>query len=91
MRILVFGSVARGDCVPGSDADVLVIVSESDVHGPKAWVERGDRYRFGGVDCGVEVFCYTVAEIEARLAVGDRFIAEMIETGIELYARPPAG
>ena len=87
---MLFGSVARGDCVPGSDADILVVLGTSEIQGPKAWVERMSRYEFRGVGCGVDVFAYTREEIAARLERGDRFIRGILESGIELYSRANA-
>lgn len=40
-RVVLFGSLARGDAVPGSDADVLVVLTEES---PLALRHPLDRY-----------------------------------------------
>jgi UTP:GlnB (protein PII) uridylyltransferase len=39
-RVVLFGSLARGDAAPGSDADLLVVLSHSDL----PFLERIPRY-----------------------------------------------
>ncbi len=57
----LFGSLARGTAVPGSDADVIVIVDRSEVR----FLDRPLEYLpfFAGVGIGVDLFCYTVEEL----------------------------
>lgn len=61
-EVYLFGSLAEGRAVPGSDADVLIVLSESE----ERWVDRPAAYRdaFGRVGMPVELFCYTRAEME---------------------------
>lgn len=60
-EIHLFGSLAEDRAVPGSDADVLIVLSGSD----QPWVDRPARYRdaFSDVGVPVELFCYTRAEL----------------------------
>lgn len=82
-RILVFGSVARGDAVPGSDVDLLVVVSDS----TKPFLQRMSDYHPTHFPVGAEVFAYTEAEIHSMLADGNWFIRRALE-GQVLYEAP---
>jgi predicted nucleotidyltransferase len=82
-RVVLFGSLARGDAVPGSDADVLV-VAPSD----RPWPERSDLYAeyFRQQEVGVDVFVYTPEELAA---MGQRpgIVRTALEEGIVLADR----
>ena len=79
-RIILFGSLSRGDAVPGSDADLLLILRESDL----PFRERSARYRPVDAGIGVDVFAYTWKEMDAMKAAGNLFIAQALREGIEL-------
>jgi len=61
-EIVVFGSFERGTWAPGSDLDVFVVLSSSDrpVH------ERVVQLLPGAFPVGIDLFPFTIAEIEAR-------------------------
>ncbi|MBI4505626.1 MAG: nucleotidyltransferase domain-containing protein [Chloroflexi bacterium] len=80
-RVVLFGSLARGDAVPDSDADLLLILSASDL----PFLDRSVRYRPEGVGLGVDVLAYTRAEMERMLAEGNRFVADVLREGIVLF------
>lgn len=73
VAVYLFGSLATGRAVPGSDADVLVIVDRSD----ERWVDRGVRYvgYFSDVGMPVELFCYTEEEVP-RVPLAQRALVE---------------
>lgn len=79
-RVILFGSLARGDAVPGSDADVLVLLRET--HLP--FQQRFAQHMPSGVAMGVDVFAYTHAELESMRNSGNPFIARVLREGIEL-------
>lgn len=79
-RVVLFGSLARGDAGPGSDADLLVVVSRTDLPFPERFV----RYAPAGVGIGVDVFAYTHSEIRKMLAEGNPFIARALSEGFDL-------
>jgi predicted nucleotidyltransferase len=56
------GSLAEGRAVPGSDADVLVLLDRSD----RRWLDRPLDYsdEFAEIGLGVELFCYTLDELQ---------------------------
>lgn len=79
-QVLLFGSLARGEAVPGSDADLLVILSSSD----QPFLERIPRYLPVGLPVGVDVFPYTREEIDRMLDNGNLFIRQAVEESIAL-------
>lgn len=64
--VVLFGSLAEGRAVPGSDADVLV-VTEDDSRPLKERITDYLGY-FSGVGIAVDVFPYTPAELDTPLA-----------------------
>lgn len=79
-EVLLFGSLARGEAVPGSDADLLVILSSAS----QPFMERIPRYLPVGSPVGVDVFPYTREEIDRMLAEGNHFVQRAMEEGIAL-------
>lgn len=62
MEVALFGSLVKGDYGPGSDADVLVILRRDE----RRFIDRQDEFliHFSGVGVPVDVFPYTLEEIE---------------------------
>lgn len=58
--VLLFGSLAEGRAVPGSDADLLILLTGSDTR----WLDRPLEFAsfFDGCGIGVDLFCYTLEE-----------------------------
>jgi predicted nucleotidyltransferase len=79
-QVLLFGSLARDHAVPGSDADLLLILSSSDV----PLLERIPRYMPAGLSVGVDVFPYTRAEIASMQAAGNLFIQQALAEAVAL-------
>ncbi len=79
-QVLLFGSLARGKAVPGSDADLLLVLSSSQ----DAFRERIPRYLPVGLPLAVEVFPYTRAEIAAMLDKENLFIRQALAEAIPL-------
>ena len=80
---MLFGSMARGDAVPGSDLDLLVVVTSSD----RSFLDRMPLYSLDGVPVGVDVFPYTEAELASMLADGNSFVTEAVAEGTVLFER----
>ncbi len=78
--VYLFGSLAEGRAVPGSDADVLVILDRSS----SRWFDRPLELPpvFDDVGLPVELFCYTHGEVE-RIPMARRALA----TGLPLAVR----
>ena len=79
-RAVLFGSLQRGDTVPGSDADVLVVVCATDL----PFAQRAAAYRPEGVGVPVDLYVYTRAELADMLASGNRFVRRALAEGGEL-------
>ena len=79
-QVLLFGSLVRGEAVPGSDADLLVILSSAS----QPFMERIPRYLPTGLPLGVDVFPYTRDEIERMLAQGNHCIRQAMKEAIVL-------
>ena len=82
-KVILFGSMARGDAVPGSDVDLLVVLTESG----QPFLERISQYLVSGVPVGVDVFPYTEHELAGMLEDGNPFIRQALNEGITLYER----
>ena len=79
LAVVLFGSFASGRAVPGSDLDVLVVLRED----PRLFPDRVADYMPDDVPFPVDVFPYTLAEIEA----GQPLAAEALRTGKNLWVR----
>ena len=82
-RVLLFGSVATGRAVPGSDVDLLVILERSDT----PFVDRIPLYTPDGCGVDVEVFPYTRREVEQMLAQGNSFLRSALREAVVLFSR----
>lgn len=84
-KVILFGSHAYGS--PGADSDIdLLIIKETPDRFIDRWVTvqriLTGTHRF----IPLETVVLTPEEIEKRLAIGDQFIAEILEKGEVLYA-----
>ena len=77
-EIWLFGSLARGDAVPGSDADLLVVLSSTQ----HRFLDRLALYQPESCGLGLDVFAYTRAEIERMQASGNRFVHQALAEGV---------
>ena len=79
-QVVLFGSVASDRAVPSSDADILVVVRDSDT----PFLDRASLFRdyFADIGMGVDLFVYTQQEVaSSRIPVA----VTALRTGIELY------
>ena len=62
LEVSLFGSLARGDYLPRSDADIYILLRED----PRRFVDRIPEFldHFSDSGVAVEVFPYTVQEFE---------------------------
>ncbi len=86
LKIVLFGSHARGDTHPHSDVDLLII-EESDL--PR--YERSPKYYHATWDTSPgrdrDIVVWTPEEIEAWKAVPNHFITTALREGRVLYER----
>jgi predicted nucleotidyltransferase len=82
-RVILFGSAARGQMTEDSDLDVLVVSETRErFHDRISSVLRAVRELSYGMPLAPIVL--TPRELQARLDRGDQFIAEVVETGVDL-------
>jgi len=86
-KIILFGSYAYGLPRRGSDVDLLVVMETDDMNDAAFQVRRVLPLR----DFGLDLIVRPKAEIERRLAMGDRFIKDVTTLGKVLYARDSNG
>ncbi|MDF2954399.1 MAG: putative nucleotidyltransferase [Candidatus Alkanophagales archaeon MCA70_species_2] len=78
LKIVLFGSLAEGRGVPGSDADILIILKEDDRSFIDRIAEWSERF---ALDFPIEVFPYTEKELNTPIA------QEAVKKGITLFKR----
>jgi predicted nucleotidyltransferase len=85
VAVWLFGSLARGQAHPGSDADLFVIVRGDG--GP--FLERGAGVAraFEGSGVGCDVIVYTEPDVQAAQTRGDAFVRTVFDEGLLLAAR----
>ena len=82
-EVWLFGSLARGDAVPGSDADLLIVLSDSQ----SPFLDRSVRYQPDFCGIGVDVLAYTRSELAGMQAEGSAFLQRTQTEGICLFRR----
>jgi predicted nucleotidyltransferase len=82
-EVIVFGSLVRGTPVPGSDVDILLILSDSD----RPFSQRIPVFLPTGFPVGVDVFPYTREEIKRMTKAGNPLILGAIRDGRTVFRR----
>ena len=84
LKIVLFGSQARGEAGPASDLDVLIV---EDSNLPR--YKRASRYlrALVGVFPAKDVVVWTPQEVEAWSEVPNAFVTTALREGKTLYAR----
>jgi len=81
-RISLFGSFARNEAVPGSDVDILIVLTDS--HLP--FEDRMKEYMPSSFPVGIDIFPYTRSEIDIMLSQGNHFLKSANQDSILLFA-----
>jgi hypothetical protein len=86
VAVHLFGSLARDQAVPGSDADLLIVLADS----REPFLDRAPRYAayFTGSGVGCDIFPYTLAEIAALTDRGHPFLKQALSESVALATRP---
>ena len=80
---MLFGSLARNEAVPGSDVDLLLVLTDSSL----AFADRSAMYRLPGLDVAVDLIAYTRDELDRMQADENPFIKRALKEGIVLLDR----
>lgn len=85
VEVRLFGSLARGDATPGSDADLFIVVRD----GAPSFLDRIPPLarHFTGIGIGCDVIAYTESERDALVEHADAFARAVFEGGMLLAAR----
>ncbi len=84
-EVRLFGSLARGDARPGSDADLLIVVRDSGL----PFLGRVEEYSRDGVGVGIgcDVLVYTREELARLAEERNAFVRRATTEGIVLATR----
>jgi len=84
-KVILFGSYAYG--TPRQDSDIdLLIIKETSERFIDRWVTVRRILSNPKRTVPLETLVLTPQEVERRLAIGDQFLAEILEKGEVLYA-----
>jgi uncharacterized protein len=83
--VLLFGSVARGDAVPSSDVDLLIVLRDSLL----PFLDRIPLYTPTVPPLAVDALPYTEAELLRMRAEGHPLLACALEEGEWVVGPPP--
>jgi predicted nucleotidyltransferase len=82
-RVILFGSYAKGKATEDSDIDILIIAPTTERFFERmATVKRLIRDLRNGL--AVAPIVLTKQEVEERVKIGDQFVKEILEKGMEL-------
>jgi predicted nucleotidyltransferase len=82
-EVVLFGSLASGTPVPGSDVDLLLVLSGSD----RPFRERIPLFLPDRFPVGVDVFPYTRAEMELMRREDNALISRALREGLTIFRR----
>ena len=85
LRVVLFGSLATGRATIRSDADLLIVLGGHPAPPRERIAEYLDAFREAPVP--VDVFPFTVEEMEHRRARGDAFVRRVDAQGVDLLER----
>ena len=88
LRVVVFGSVGRGEARPGSDLDLLMVLPRVD---DKRALRVAARRALADLDVAKDVVVTTPEEISQRGAVIGTVLREALRDGRTVYERPVRG
>lgn len=86
LGVYLFGSLAEDRAVPGSDADILILLSSSD----RRWIDRPLKFQrfFDGIGLPLDLFCYTEAE-SRTVSIAEEALARGIRLDDDVVAGEP--
>jgi len=81
-KVILFGSIARGEYGPDSDADFLIIKKDTPFYGADRIRELS---RIIDREIPVDFLVYRPEEFKRRVEIGDPFLKSILEEGRVLY------
>lgn len=87
-RVILFGSLVAGIPTPRSDADLLVVLSESEHRTPRDRVPEVRRALMP-LPCPVDLFVLTSEELDQQTREGHPLVREARERGRDLLPESP--
>jgi predicted nucleotidyltransferase len=83
--VYLFGSLAQDRHVPGSDADLIIVLAQDD----RRMVDRMPEFHRAFLDAPlpVEIFPYTAQELEEKKVQGNLFVEQAMKESVLLAAR----
>ena len=89
LEVRLFGSLARGDAHPGSDADLFIVLRD----GAGSFLDRlvPLARMFEGVGVGCDVIAFTESEARAARGRRDAFARALFDEGVVLATRHEGG
>jgi uncharacterized protein len=85
MRIFLFGSRARGNASDGSDYDILMVVSASDIPGYRL-AQKAYQTTLQGISAPVDIVIVTESQFESKKSVIGTIPEAALHEGKEIYA-----
>jgi uncharacterized protein len=82
-EVWLFGSLARGQAVPGSDADLLLALDECNL----PFLDRSVHYQPEFCGVGVDIFAYTRQELAQMEEAGHQFLQRVKGERVCLFRR----
>lgn len=83
LAVVLFGSLAKGEATPASDADILILLRES----KKRFTDRIPNFLPERIGISSDIFPYTIDEFRALLRENRGMAKEISENGIALYQK----
>ena len=84
LRVVVFGSVARGEAVPGSDLDLLVVMPDGT---DRREARRALRWMLNDLDVPKDVVVTTPEHARSRRDSGWHIVGTALREGETVYER----
>jgi predicted nucleotidyltransferase len=83
IAVYLFGSLATNKATPRSDADILIVLRESD---NPVWFKRARDYfpYFDSVEMPTELFCYTLEELPRKAVARHALQYAMLMAGTDI-------
>ena len=84
-KIILFGSMARGDADEYSDID-LILIKKTETRFVQRLVEAGS---YIPLDLSVDIFVYTPEEFQVMVENENPFIEQALKDGVTIYEKTP--